>query len=225
MIEFLFVDVDDTILDFAWQENSAIRRTYREMGTVMTDEMYETYHHINRRHWLAFERGEMTRDFMLVERHRVMFRECGLTLDPEYCERLYRKNLGIGYQFMPNVPETLSYLKDRCRLFIASNGVAQTQYSRLESAGITPYFEKIFISEEIGALKPSREYFDRCFAQIPGFDLAKAAIVGDSPSSDLLGGKNAGIMTIWYNPKQKPGRTDIRPDLEIHDLLELKQYI
>ena len=124
-----------------------------------------------------------------------------------------------------HAPEILDYLKGRCRLFIASNGVAQTQYSRLDSAGISPYFEKIFISEEIGALKPSREYFERCFAQIPGFRPEAAAIVGDSPSSDLLGGQNAGIRTIWYNPKQKPGRPDIRPDLEIHDLLELKRYI
>ena len=225
MINFLFLDADDTLLDFSWAEDQAIHRTYRQLGAEMTDEMYARYHAVNQGYWQTYERGEITREALLVARHRQMFEEYGLDCDPALCENLYRKNLGIGHHFIPHAMEILEYLKPRCRLFLASNGVAETQYSRLESAGIGPYFERLFISEEAGDYKPNRAYFDYCFARIPGFRPEEAAIVGDSLTSDILGGINAGIQPIWFNPKHKPGRPDIRPDFEIHDLLELKQLI
>ena len=160
---------------------------------------------------------------MLLHRHQQMFDEYQLDLDPVRCEQLYRKNLSIGHHFMPHAVEILDYMKPKYRLFIASNGTAETQYSRLESAKIGPYFEDIFISERVGAYKPNPEYFDCCFAQIPGFKREEAVIIGDSLSSDILGGKNAGIRTIWFNYYNKPRRPDICPDYEIHSLLELKE--
>lgn len=223
MIRFVFFDIDDTLLDFSWAENHAIHCTYEALGVMMTDEMYARYHRVNLEHWQAYERNEFTREEMLIHRHRQMFDEYGLDLDPVLCEKLYRKNLGIGHHFMPHVLEILDYMKPKYRLFIASNGTAETQYSRLESAQIGPYFEDIFISERVGAFKPTPEYFERCFAQIPGFKKEEAVIIGDSLTSDILGGLNAGIQTIWFNHYKKPGRPDIRPDREIHSLLELKE--
>ena len=225
MIKTLLVDVDDTLLDFAWSENQAIHRTYETLGTPMTDEMYERYHIINRRAWMAYERGEIERSAMLVDRHRQMFEVYSLPHDPVECERLYRRNLGIGYCFVPHAKEILDWLKPRCRLFITSNGVAETQYSRLDSAGITPYFERLFISEEIGAVKPSKEYFDYVISHISDFRPEETAIIGDSLSSDILGGIQAGIQTIWFNPAKKAGRPEVRPDFEIADLMELQSII
>ena len=225
MIRFLFFDVDDTILDFAWSESHAIRRTYRELGVEMTEEMYAYYHAANRHFWEVYERGDITREELLLSRHREMCRKYGLSLDPAACEERYRENLGIGYHFMPHAVEMLEWLKPRCRLFLATNGVAKTQYARLNSAGILPYFEQVFISEEIGANKPMPEYFDYCFSHIPGFRREEAAIVGDSIASDILGGQQAGIRTIWMNPEKRPGREGIRPDYEIRDLRELKTIL
>ena len=99
--------------------------------------------------------------------------------------------------------------------------MASVQHSRIASAGIAPYFKGVFISEEIGAVKPQREYFEACFARIPGFDPARALMVGDSLSSDIRGGINAGIRTCWLNYNNKPGREDIRPDYEIASITEL----
>ena len=223
MIKCLLMDVDDTLLDFPWSERNAIHRTYEALGTPMTDEMYERYHTVNRRFWMAYERGEIERSAMLIARHRQMTEEYGLPWDPAECERLYRKNLGIGYQLIPHAIELLDWLKPRCRLFITSNGVAETQYSRLSASGLDAYFERMFISEEIGAVKPSKEYFDYVFAHIPGFRAEETAIIGDSLSSDILGGITAGITTIWFNPGKKTGRPEVRPDHEISDLLELKK--
>lgn len=221
MIRFVFFDIDDTLLDFSWAERHAIRRTYDELGLPMTDTMYARYHQINLEHWQAYERNEFTREAMLLDRHRQMFAEYGFSSDPARCEAIYRRNLGIGHQFMPHVLTVLDYLKPKYRLFITSNGTADTQDSRLESAQIGTYFENIFISERLGALKPDPEYFHRCFAQIPGFQREDAVIIGDSLSSDIRGGIQAGIHTIWFNHDHKPSRPDLRPDHEIHSLLEL----
>ena len=99
------------------------------------------------------------------------------------------------------------------------------QQGRLASAGIGAYFEDIFISQQIGINKPDIGYFERCFAKIPGFDRSKTMIVGDSLTSDMLGGQNAGIATCWVNPKHKSGREDIRVDYEIEALSQLEDLL
>ena len=115
-------------------------------------------------------------------------------------------------------------LHEKYRLFLASNGTARVQQGRLTSAGLYPYFEKVFISQEIGFNKPSREYFDACFARIPGFEPGKAIMVGDSLTSDILGGINAGLTTVWVNPEGKPWGS-IRPDYEIKALSQLEELL
>ena len=92
---------------------------------------------------------------------------------------------------------------------------------RLESAGITGYFQGIFLSEEVGADKPQRAFFEACFASIPHFQKETALMVGDSLTSDIRGGKNAGIRTCWFAPQGQPARPDIRPDYRICALEEL----
>ena len=91
----------------------------------------------------------------------------------------------------------------------------------MTSAKLYPYFEQVFISEEIGFNKPAKAYFDACFARIPDFEKGKAMMVGDSLASDIRGGINAGIKTCWYNPLGKAARDDIRPDYCITALHEL----
>ena len=81
------------------------------------------------------------------------------------------------------------------------------------------------MSQELGANKPSIEYFEKCFARIPGFDKRKAIIVGDSLTSDILGGQNAGIATCWVNPHHKERRADIRADYEIEALSQLEDLL
>ena len=95
----------------------------------------------------------------------------------------------------------------------------------MTSANLYPYFEKVFISEHIGANKPAKEYFARSFAQIPDFDPKKAMIVGDSLTSDILGGINAGIATCWVNPDHKPGKPEIKADYEIEGLHQLEELL
>ena len=129
--------------------------------------------------------------------------------------------LSHRHWFVPGAPELLRVLAPRYELYLASNGASFVQRRRLESAGITGYFQGIFLSEEVGADKPQRAFFEACFASIPHFQKETALMVGDSLTSDIRGGKNAGIRTCWFAPQGQPSRPDIRPDYRICALEEL----
>ena len=225
MIRFVFLDIDDTFFDFAWQEDQGLHRAYAELGIPLPDDMFARYHEINQLWWEKHERGEVSRDELVLARHRQLFEEFGLDADPAAVETSYRRYLGIGYRFLPHAEEILHYLRPKYRLYVASNGVASTQYSRLESAGLLDFFDGIFISEELGAIKPSAEFFERAFAQIPGFRADEAILIGDSISSDILGGMRAGMKTVWYNSRKRPPVEGIRPDYTIDSLLELREIL
>ena len=224
MIEFLFLDLDDTILDFHKAERLAIARTFESFGLEPTEEVLNLYHEINIRHWQMLERGELTREQVLVNRFGALFEALGKTVDPALCARTYEHNLSIGHYFLPGAEETVKRLHEKYRLFLASNGTASVQHSRMTSAGLYPYFEQVFISQKLGYNKPSREYFDACYARIPDFDVSKALMVGDSLSSDILGGINGGMRTCWVNPEhKKPG--NIVPDFEIENITQLEALL
>lgn len=222
MFRTIFLDLDDTLLDFGAAEHVAIARTFREIGLEPTPELLARYSEINLSQWEAFERGEITRDRVLVRRFELLFAELGAAFDPAATEDRYRGYLGVGHYFVDGAVELLDYLVPKYDLYLASNGVAATQDSRLKSAGIGHYFKAVFISETTGHHKPERAYFDYCFAQIPGFDPETALMIGDSLTSDILGGINAGLRTCWFNPNHRPRRADIVPDYEIHALSELR---
>lgn len=224
-LQFLFLDLDDTILDFHKAEYIAIGKTLQSFGLEPTEQVRARYSVINKAHWERLERKELTREEVLVGRFATLFREYGIETDAVQCARRYEDFLSIGHYFLPGAEEALERLSKKYKLYLASNGTAKVQAGRLKSANISHYFKEIFVSQQIGADKPSIEYFQRCFARIPGFDPAQAMIVGDSLTSDILGGKNAGIATCWVNPKGVPGRRDIVPDHEIGSLAELETLL
>ena len=224
MVEFLFLDLDDTILDFHKAERIALSNTIRQFGVEPTEEVLALYHKINKWHWEQLEKGTMTRDQVLVNRFGELFRQLGVDAQAESCARAYERNLSIGHYFLPGAQEAVDRLSKKYRLFLASNGTASVQKGRMTSANLYRFFETVFVSQEIGHNKPSRAYFDACFATIADFDPARAMIVGDSLSSDIQGGINAGIRTVWVNPTHAPCG-DIRPDYEIEALHQLEALL
>ena len=225
MIEFLLLDLDDTILDFHKAERLAIAKTFRDFGVEPTEEVLHRYHLINRSCWERLETGEWTREQVLVNRFALLFGELGVQADATACARAYEKNLSIGHYFLHGAQEAVDALSKKYRLFLVSNGTASVQKGRMTSANLYPYFEKVFVSQELGYNKPSIEYFEKAFAQIPGFDPSKAIIVGDSLTSDILGGINAGITTCWVNPGHLPKRADIPADYEIEGIFQLEALL
>lgn len=221
MIEFLFIDLDDTVLDFHKAEREALSKTLSAFGLEPTEEVLTLYNRINKSFWERLERKEITREELLIDRFRELIAQTGIVVKAENFARTYEENLSQGHFFMPGAPEALETLSKKYKLYIASNGTARIQAGRLKSANISRYFEDIFISQDIGADKPDKAYFDACFARIPGFDPERAMIVGDSLSSDILGGKQAGILTCWVNTHGKTAPENIRPDYEIQALSQL----
>ena len=221
MFEYILLDLDDTILDFQWAEKQALTGTLTAFGIDPTEETCRRYREINWDYWHALERKEVTREQLKVGRFRQLLQELGKEGDPAAMGDQYLSRLGQGHRFLPGALETLNILVKKYRLFLVSNGNPPVQYPRLESAGITHYFEKLFISMEIGHNKPTVEFFDHCFSQIPGFDKTKAIIVGDSLFSDIRGGINAGIKTCWVNPNHRLIREDIVPEYQIEALPQL----
>lgn len=224
MIEFLFLDLDDTILDFHKAERVAISKTIREFGVEPSEEILNLYHGINKWHWEQLELGKLTRAEVLVNRFGVLFEKLGKEVDASQCARIYEKNLSTGHWFLPGAEEAVERLSKKYRLFLASNGTAVVQKGRMTSANLYRFFETVFFSQEIGHNKPSKAYFDACFARIPGFDREKAMIVGDSLTSDIKGGRNAGIKTVWVNPGHK-SCGEIKPDYEIEYLHQLEALL
>ncbi len=214
----LLMDLDNTLLDFNQQEAAAMEKMLSEHGEELTPERLSLFRAINAQHWEWLEEGRITRQQTLVGRFEVFFSKLDLPLDAQSAEDSYAKHLCEGYYFVPGAPELLEKLNGNYRLFIISNGSADIQAARLKSSGIGKYFEGIFISEQLGATKPAKEFFDLCFARIPGFDARMSLVVGDSLTSDIRGGINAGLKTCWFNPDNKPPREDIRPDYTISTL-------
>ena len=225
MLKTIFLDLDDTLLDFTGGEVHALSRTLREWDVEPTRAVLDRYHVINAAQWELLEEGILTRDQVLVRRFEILFGELGVDMPPrETCER-YESYLAEEHDFLPGAVELLRELAPRYDLYLASNGAAAVQHRRLRDAGIEAYFQAILISEELEADKPSRAFFDACFDRIPGFSPETALIVGDSLTSDIRGGINAGIRTCWLRHPGRSARPDIMPDYEITTLDQLPDLL
>ncbi len=217
----VLLDVDDTLLDFHKAEAAALAKTLVSLEIEPRPETLCRYSEINARQWELLEEGVIDRDTVLTRRFDLLFEELGLVRSGARARDIYEGNLAVGHYFMPGAPELLEALYGKYALYIVSNGTASVQAGRIGSAGIARYFDGIFISEEIGFDKPSRAFFEGCFARMEDFDPERALIVGDSLTSDIRGGLNAGIRTCWFNSRGRAPRPDIVPNYEIKALSEL----
>ncbi len=221
--KYLLFDVDGTLLDFDKAEQYALEYTFRHYDISLTYEINQRYEKINKKLWKDFENGLIDKKTVVYSRFVLLFKEFNIPVDGIAFEDDYQKALGQGYFVLPHTIEVLSALYQKYPLYVVTNGVSQTQYSRLEGTDIKKYFQNIFVSEDIGHQKPSKEYFDYCFKNIDKIDLSKTLIIGDSLSSDIQGGINAGIDTCWFNPNHLDKPEAMPINYEIHDLRELLQ--
>ena len=224
MIEFDFLDLDDTIFDFHKAEHIALTKTLETLGLTPDPSVLSRYSEINAEQWRLLEEGKLTREQVKERRYELLFKEFNVDVSPVLAARTYEKNLSIGHYFIEGAEELLQTLSRKYRLFLVSNGSTEIQRSRIGSSNIHLYFEKMFISEEVGFNKPDKRFFDAVFAKIPDFVKEKAVIVGDSLSSDIKGGKNVGMTSIWFNPFGVK-LNDITPDYMISRLHELPDLI
>ncbi len=222
MIRAILWDVDGTLLDFHAAEKNAIRACFAELGLgECTDEQIARYSVINKKYWKRMEDGEITKQEVLNGRFAEFFANEGVNGDVEAFNMLFQFRLGASIGFIDEADRLLADLAPRVKQYAVTNGTKRAQDRKLRLSGLDRLFDGIFISDEIGAEKPSREFFDHVFANIEPFDKDEILIVGDSLSSDIRGGNVAGIRTCWYNPQGLEAPTDLRVDYEIKRLGEI----
>lgn len=214
-------DIDDTLMDFAMSEHAALHHTFRKYGmpTGFLD-MHDSYRAISKVLWDDLEKGKIALRELGVERFRRLFLEHGTEEDPQAFSSSYLEYLGKESHLMAGAMEALEGLTDS-RLVIMTNGFGDVQKSRLQISPILHHFEEIIISEEAGFQKPHQGIFDYAFSKLGITAKEETIIVGDSLTSDIQGGNNYGIDTVWFNPSRKPNNSGIQPVYEIQDLLEV----
>ncbi len=230
MIKVILWDVDGTLLDFEKAEYAAIKRCFEifELGEC-TDEMIERYAAINKIWWERLERGEVTKPQVLVGRFVEYFAAEGIASGG--CEAAfneeYQLQLGENPVFCDGGRELVRELKasGRVKQYGVTNGTKVAQDGKLKKSGLIDLLDDVFISEVVGVEKPGIGFFEHVWSVIGHYASDEVMIVGDSLTSDIRGGNNAGILCCWYNPKELQNNKGVRVDYEIRHLSEIKRIL
>lgn len=220
-------DIDGTLLDFIKAEYAAIKKCFEvfQLGEC-TDEMIARYSKINRGYWERLERKEITKPEVLIGRFKDFF--ASENIDTNCAEKFnkeYQVRLGDTICFCDNSYELVKSLKGRLKQYAVTNGTKIAQDKKLVKSGLIDLFDDIFISEEVGYEKPDIRFFEHVWAKIGGYKPNEVMIVGDSLTSDIQGGNNAGIVCCWYNPKGSTNNSNLRIDYEIADLNQILKIL
>ena len=227
MIKVILWDIDGTLLDFIKAEYAAIKKCFEvfQLGEC-TDEMISRYSKINRGYWERLERKEITKPAVLVGRFRDFF--AGENIDTNCAEEFnkeYQIRLGDTICFCDDSYELIKSFKDRVKQYAVTNGTKIAQDKKLVKSGLIDLFDDIFISEEVGYEKPDIRFFEHVWAKIGAYKPDEVMIVGDSLTSDMQGGNNAGIVCCWYNPKRANNNSCLKIDYEITNLNQILEIV
>ncbi|MCQ2519478.1 MAG: YjjG family noncanonical pyrimidine nucleotidase [Lachnospiraceae bacterium] len=226
-MKVLLWDIDGTILNFIAAEKAAIRTGFKRLNLgECTDEMLSVYSNINVGYWKKLELGEMSKSEILIARFRDFFEKYGLDVSlAETFNAKYQIDLGDTVCFNDNSFEILKRLNNEYMQYAVTNGTAVAQHKKLSVSGLDDIFIHAFISDEIGAEKPSVAFFEKVFERLKNdcgdIDKNEIMIIGDSLSSDIKGGNNAGIVTCWYNPGKNELKQGYSVDYEIADINDI----
>ena len=227
MIDTILWDVDGTLLDFKAAERAALKALFPAFGLgVCTDAMIARYSVINVGYWERLERGELTKTQALTGRFECFFQEYGF--DPQIVAAFndaYQGKLADTIVFLDDSLRLVKELKGTVRQYAVSNGTIAAQTKKLKRSSLDQYLDGVFLSEQLGVEKPHPVFFEKLFSSIGPEARATALIVGDSLTSDIRGGMNAGIRTCWYNPQRKPVPDAYRVGFVISDLREIKDIL
>lgn len=199
-------DLDGTLLDFSRAEHTAFNLSFEKFNIPCTEEIYEQYSGINDSLWKQFERGEITKLEIGETRFKILFERNGIDADCADFNKTYLSLISqqaFLYDGAMALCERL--LSKGIKLYAVTNGTQFVQQSRLKISGLDNIFIRTFVSEEVGYQKPAKEYFDFVFDSIEEKDKSRILIVGDSLTSDIKGGINAGIDTCYFGDSSMEG--------------------
>ena len=229
----ILFDLDDTLTDYNYTNRYAVQCVFDVLHKPFDEEIYKDWLLYERAYYDKFEQNQSvthTHGLSLIDYARSKiymdyFYEDNIPLElGQYLMETYINNLGVINEVLPNSEEVLEYLYDSYNLFIASNGPTKSQYRKLINTGLDKYFKGVVSAEDAGYAKPKDKYFQYLF-KVLELNPNETAFVGDSLTSDIIGANHNGLYSIWLNRQYKPNETDITPDVEIHDIKELKKIL
>lgn len=225
MYKAVLWDVDRTLLDFDAAQSAAIRSCFKKYNLGECDDvMLEDYDKTNHKYWGMLERKEISKKEVLIGRFVEFFDRWNIKTDIEEFNSSYQLALGDTIVFYSGAMETLKHLKEKgIKQYAVTNGTKVAQDKKLHVSGLIDVFDDVYISDVIKHEKPSAEFFEPVLNDLMKLGIYKddMLIVGDSLSSDISGGNNIGITTVWFNPEEKKNNTDLRINYEIRKLEEV----
>ena len=230
--DVLFIDLDDTLYDFTSNSTDAYREVYAFMEYGRWFRSFEHYYEIywarNKELWVLYADSKITKEQLNAERYTHPLRVMGVSDADAVGARFWEesmKRLPLGARLMPHAREVLEYLKPRYRIYILSNGFAELQSRKMQSAGISHYFDGVVLSEDIGVNKPHRAIFDHAL-RVAGVTADRALMIGDNYEVDIKGACGAGIDQVFYNVAGLDISGEVLiPTHTIGSLLELKEIV
>lgn len=219
--EVIFFDADNTLFDYDRAEGEALERTFLHYGIPVTPDMRALYRRINKKAWEEFEKGALTLKRLRSERFRRLFEELGLSHPPEEVSTFYLDRLSEGSHLIENALPVLQQVAAVCTCCVVTNGIAEVQRRRFAASPVLDYVKGVVISEEVGSQKPDAGIYEAAMDLCGRPPKERVLMVGDSLTSDILGGIRFGIDTCWYNPSGKTAADGIQPAMEITEITEL----
>ena len=220
--KFLLFDLDHTLLDFDAAEDVALTQLLKEEGVADIQAYKDYYVPMNKSLWKDLELKKITKQELVNTRFSRLFAHFGIEKDGVYLAERYQFYLAQQGQVFSGAMELLDILVDRgYELYAATNGITTIQTGRMAQSGLAPYFNQVFISEQLQTQKPDALFYEKIGQQIAGFDKEKALMIGDSLTADIQGGNNADIDTVWYNSHHLENKTKAQPTYEVDSYQDL----
>ncbi len=221
--QWLLFDADGTLFDYNQAETNALTGAFADFDLPFDARAAALYRDINHQVWLDFEHGRISAEDLRVVRFERLFAALRLSdrIDSEQFSRRYLVHLSESSVLLDGAFETVTALRADYRLALITNGLSEVQRPRLARSPLADFFEVLAISEEMGIAKPAAGFFDMVIERTGFPPKERLLIIGDSLSSDILGGVNAGIDTCWVNPDGLPADPRIPATYEIRHLSEL----
>ena len=198
----VFFDIDYCLLDTPTSERRIIRELYAQQGQVVGDEVGDTYREINRKLWVYLDRGEITRERLYVMRFERLFKIYPFFKPAQEVAPWFLDQLAAAHDVQEGAEHLLDRMKkDGVRIFTASNGIGSVMNGRVAAAGLSRYLTGWFAADDVGAMKPSYEYFDRIFRASGETDLSRTLMVGDNPVTDINGAVDYGMTGALFGAR------------------------
>lgn len=220
----VFIDIDDTLLDFTKCANDAIKSACNKFGVPYTTTLVDTFHPINLDLWHRLEKKEVTKEKLFDTRFQIVFDKLGIKADGIAFETAFRENFHESAILVDGARDLLEYLRSKYKVYVASNASMHQQTNRMKRAELDGYIDGYFVSEEIGFPKPQKEFFDACFKALLDVKPQDVVMIGDSLPADIKGACEYGLKTIWYNHRNEP-TSDVKCDYIVSRLSEVKNIL